>query len=173
MSETEDVKLYNPNDGVTGRDDGVYLDLEEAKAREARSARLEKRKPDYNVVQATGIPLVTESTLRDRNYIPEPTLIEGKVQEKVEKHFKDGDIAEVKVTTDEGFRTSTAKEEKEFLEQGKENREEQGKNGPGVNSDAGANDPTNSDDDPLKSNDSNKTTNSNKSTSDTKKSTSK
>lgn len=125
MSETETVKLFNPNDGVTGRDNGTYLDLEEARAREERSAKLEKRKPDYSTVQATGIPLKFENEIRDRNYVPEHKLIEGKVAEAVDKHFEDGANAEVKIQEHE-FTTSTAEEEEKFLKQGEENRLNQG-----------------------------------------------
>lgn len=125
MSET--VKLFNPNDGVTGRPAGTYLDLELAKQREARSAKLEGRKPDYDIVQSVGIPLHTEAELKDRHYVPEVDIQEGKVSEKEAKHFEDNSIAEVKVSTDKGYRTSSAKEEAAFLKQGEKNRTEQGK----------------------------------------------
>lgn len=56
--------LFNPNDGIVGRDGGPYLDLEEARIAEERRARVEGRKPDHDKVTATaGIPLVRASTL--------------------------------------------------------------------------------------------------------------
>ena len=52
--------LYNPNDNVTGRDGGPYLDEVEARNAEARRAVVEDREPDYDNPPATaGIPLVT------------------------------------------------------------------------------------------------------------------
>lgn len=126
MSET--VKLFNPNDGVTGRPAGTYLDLELAKQREARSAKLEGRKPDYDIVQSVGIPLHTEAELKDRHYVPEVDIQSGKVSDKEAKHFKDNAIAEVKAPEAKGFKTSSAKEEAEFLKQGEKNRTEQGNN---------------------------------------------
>lgn len=42
------TKLYDANDGITGRDGGVYLDqVERERAEEAR-ARVEGREPDYD-----------------------------------------------------------------------------------------------------------------------------
>lgn len=52
--------LYNPNDNVTGRDGGPYLDEVEARNAEARRAVVEDREPDFDNPPATaGIPLVT------------------------------------------------------------------------------------------------------------------
>ena len=52
--------LYNPNDNVTGRDGGPYLDEVEARDAEARRAVVEDREPDFDNPPATaGIPLVT------------------------------------------------------------------------------------------------------------------
>lgn len=57
-------KLYNPNDSVTGRDGGPYLDEEEARGAEDRRARVEDREPDYENLPATaGVPLVPASVL--------------------------------------------------------------------------------------------------------------
>ena len=52
--------LYNANDGLTGRDGGPYLDLEEAKAAEIKRAAVEGREPDLdNPPASAGIQLVT------------------------------------------------------------------------------------------------------------------
>ena len=60
----KDVDLYNPHEGLTGRDGGPYLDLEEAKAAETRRAQVEGRKPDYSKPgSSAGIPLVTAPAL--------------------------------------------------------------------------------------------------------------
>lgn len=54
------VDLFNPNDNVTGRDGGPYLDEVEARNAEARRAVVEDREPDFDNPPATaGIPLVT------------------------------------------------------------------------------------------------------------------
>src|SRR5690349_12453843 len=42
------VALFNANDGLSGRDSGPYLDLEEAREAEVRRARVENRKPDLD-----------------------------------------------------------------------------------------------------------------------------
>lgn len=53
-------RLYNPNDSMTGRDGGPYLDIEEAKLAEQRRATVEDREPNFEDMPATaGIPLVT------------------------------------------------------------------------------------------------------------------
>lgn len=52
--------LFNPNDNVTGRDGGPYLDEVEARSAESRRAVVEDREPDYDNPPATaGIPLLT------------------------------------------------------------------------------------------------------------------
>ena len=57
-------QLFNPNDSITGRDGGPYLDEEEARVAEERRARVEGRKPDFDNPPATaGIPLVTATEL--------------------------------------------------------------------------------------------------------------
>lgn len=54
------VALFNPNDGLVGRDGGPYLDLEEARNAEKRRAEVEGRKPNLDEPSATaGLPLVT------------------------------------------------------------------------------------------------------------------
>lgn len=51
--------LFNPNDNVTGRDGGPYLDEVEARTAEARRAVVEDREPDYDNPPATaGLPLL-------------------------------------------------------------------------------------------------------------------
>lgn len=57
---TDKVQLFNPNDGVTGRDGGPYLDQVEAKRAEEVRAEKEGRKPDLENPPATaGQPLNT------------------------------------------------------------------------------------------------------------------
>ena len=52
--------LYNANDGLTGRDGGPYLDLEEARVAEVKRATIEGREPDFeNMPASAGIQLVT------------------------------------------------------------------------------------------------------------------
>lgn len=52
--------LYNANDGLTGRDGGPYLDIEEARQAEVNRARVEDREPDFdNMPASAGIVLVT------------------------------------------------------------------------------------------------------------------
>lgn len=56
----EDIKMYNPHDGLTGRDGGPYLDQVENEAAEIRRAKIEDREPDLvNPPPAAGTPLVT------------------------------------------------------------------------------------------------------------------
>lgn len=56
--------LYNANDGLTGRDGGPYLDLEEDRLAEERRARVEGRKPDLdNPPASAGTVLVTAGQL--------------------------------------------------------------------------------------------------------------
>jgi len=54
------VQLFNPNDGVTGRDGGPYLDVVQAEEQERQRARVEGREPDFeNLPAHAGIPLQT------------------------------------------------------------------------------------------------------------------
>jgi hypothetical protein len=56
--------LYNPHEGITGRDGGPYLDREEARLAEIRRAEIEGREPNLDNPPATaGIPLVTAGQL--------------------------------------------------------------------------------------------------------------
>lgn len=104
MSET--VKVYNPNDGITGRDGGPYLDLEEAKAREARSAAVEKRDVNKNETpRGIGIPEKTQREILDRRYIPGSLGGEPKQDDLVEKHLERGNVGELKVN-DKEFKTT-------------------------------------------------------------------
>ena len=60
----EEKNLYNPHDGLTGRDGGPYLDQEERRLAEIRRAAIEGREPDFEQAPATaGTPLVTASEL--------------------------------------------------------------------------------------------------------------
>lgn len=59
-----DVNLYNPYDGVAGRDGGPYLDQVEAIEAEKIRAQIEGREPDLDNPPATaGQPLVTADQL--------------------------------------------------------------------------------------------------------------
>lgn len=59
-----DVTLYNPHDGLTGRDGGPYLDQEERRLAEIVRARVENREPDFDNAPATaGTPLVSAAVL--------------------------------------------------------------------------------------------------------------
>lgn len=59
-----DVNLFNPHDGLTGRDGGPYLDQEERRLAEIVRSAKEDRKPDFDNAPATaGTPLVTASEL--------------------------------------------------------------------------------------------------------------
>jgi hypothetical protein len=58
------VNLYNPHDGLTGRDGGPYLDQEERRLAEIVRAKVEGREPDFDNAPATaGTPLVTAAVL--------------------------------------------------------------------------------------------------------------
>lgn len=60
----EKVNLFNPHDGLTGRDGGPYLDQVERNNAEIVRAAKEGRKPDLENAPATaGTPLVTASEL--------------------------------------------------------------------------------------------------------------
>jgi hypothetical protein len=57
MAETP---VYNPNDGLVGRDGGPYLDEEQARNDEIRRAKIEGREPDFDKPGANaGIQLST------------------------------------------------------------------------------------------------------------------
>ena len=99
---TETVKVYNPNDGITGRDGGPYLDIEEAKAREARSAAREGRNVNKNdTPRGMGIPEKTQREIMDRRYIPGSLGGDVKQDELVEKHLEKGNVGELKVNRTE------------------------------------------------------------------------
>lgn len=62
--ETKQVNLFNPHDGLTGRDGGPYLDLVEREKAETLRAKVEGREPDYeNAPAVAGTPLVTAGQL--------------------------------------------------------------------------------------------------------------
>lgn len=67
--KTEDVKFYNAQDGIRGRDGGPYADEEDARNRETQRARGEDREPDYDNLQPTvGNQLVTARFVEDNLY---------------------------------------------------------------------------------------------------------
>lgn len=58
------MKLYNANDGLTGRPDGTYLDEVERRYAEDERARREGREPDYETMGGTaGTVYVTAAQL--------------------------------------------------------------------------------------------------------------
>lgn len=58
------TKLYNANDGLTGRTGGPYLDIEQAKQAEIQRAKVEDREPNFDTMAASaGIQLVTAKHL--------------------------------------------------------------------------------------------------------------
>lgn len=59
--ETREVHLYNANDGITGRDSGVYLDHIEAEQAEYLRAKREGREPESDAknIPYTGMVLRT------------------------------------------------------------------------------------------------------------------
>jgi hypothetical protein len=60
----DEKNLYNPHDGLTGRDGGPYLDQEERRLAEIVRAAKEDREPDFENAPATaGTPLVDAATL--------------------------------------------------------------------------------------------------------------
>lgn len=64
---SEDIKLYNVNDGLTGRDGGPYLDEVEAREAEIRRAQREGRKPDLDKPGPyAGTQLISEGQLLSR-----------------------------------------------------------------------------------------------------------
>lgn len=101
------VDLYNPNDGLTGRDGGPYLDLEEARLAEERRARAEGRKPDFDSVHGyAGLPLVTAGQLvRDVSTLNVPSRDGTPVLEDAAAKFASSDnvsatpVASVEVDT--------------------------------------------------------------------------
>lgn len=87
-----DRALYNPNDGLTGRDGGPYLDIEEAKRAEIRRAEVEGRKPDLdNPGPSAGIQLVTATALLNTVGVNQPSKTGSSVDsdETVVKGFAD------------------------------------------------------------------------------------
>jgi hypothetical protein len=64
VADTKTARLYNPHDGLTGRDGGPYLDLVERERAETVRAKVEDREPDYDSAPAVaGTPLVTGAQL--------------------------------------------------------------------------------------------------------------
>lgn len=86
------VSQFNPNDGLTGRDGGPYLDQEEARIAEERRARVENREPDYeNPGVTAGIPLTTAAQMihnvnvsslpsKNRTWVDEAEALYAKAQ---------------------------------------------------------------------------------------------
>ena len=87
--------LFNPNDILTGRDGGPYLDLEEARVAEIRRAAVENREPSDTFTATAGIPLVTASELAVTatiNNIPSQGVSSGPVDTMVQGAVDDKDV---------------------------------------------------------------------------------
>lgn len=68
-SKTEDVKFFNAQDGIRGRDGGPYADQEDARQREIARARAEGREPDLdNPPPFVGNQVVTSRFVEDNLY---------------------------------------------------------------------------------------------------------
>lgn len=87
--------LFNPNDSLTGRDGGPYLDLEEARVAEIRRAAVENREPSDTFTATAGIPLVTAQELAviaTINNVPSQELSGGPVDTMVQGAVDDKDV---------------------------------------------------------------------------------
>lgn len=87
--------LFNPNDSLTGRDGGPYLDLEEARVAEIRRAAVENREPSDTFTATAGIPLVTAQELAVTatiNNVPSQELSGGPVDLMVQGAVDDKDV---------------------------------------------------------------------------------
>lgn len=83
---TDNVQLFNPNDGVTGRDGGPYLDQVEAVRAEQIRAAKEGREPDLvNPPATAGIPL---NTARQQLY----TLEVNNLPSQSNRNVNDGEV---------------------------------------------------------------------------------
>lgn len=95
-----DRALYNPNDGLTGRDGGPYLDIEEAKRAEIRRAEVEGREPDFeNLPPSAGIQLVTATSLLNSASVNLPSKTGSSVDsdERVVQAFADDESNPMRV----------------------------------------------------------------------------
>lgn len=71
----DNIKLYDINDGLLGRQGSTYADIEERKAAETRRAQIEGREPDYeNASAVAGTVLVTASQLLAAQGVHVPNL---------------------------------------------------------------------------------------------------
>lgn len=83
---SDTVQLFNPNDGVTGRDGGPYLDQVEAVRAEQIRAQKENREPDLvNPPATAGIPL---NTARQQLY----TLEVNNLPSQSSRNVNDGEV---------------------------------------------------------------------------------
>ena len=107
--------LYNPNDGLTGRGGGPYLDQEEDRLAEERRARIEGREPDLeNPPASGGTVLVTAGQLlanQGVNNLPSVTGSVAQDQELAVKSLSDNEDTALKaraVLPDEAFTPADA-----------------------------------------------------------------
>jgi len=107
--------LFNPNDSLTGRDGGPYLDLEEARVAEIRRAAVENREPSDTFTATAGIPLVTAQELavtatinnvpsQELSGDPVDTMVQGAVDDKdvLLQPSGERDVKALKATEDKG-----------------------------------------------------------------------
>lgn len=91
-----DVNLFNPHDGLTGRDGGPYLDQEERRLAEIVRSGKEDREPDFENAPATaGTPLVTAAELvgmANPASIPSQTATNSALTNAVETLAKNEDF---------------------------------------------------------------------------------
>lgn len=80
--------LFNPNDGITGRDGGPYLDEVEAVEAEKRRAKVEGREPDLdNPPASAGIALSTAAQMLATVEVNRPSL-QHTFHDEAERMFK-------------------------------------------------------------------------------------
>lgn len=116
----DSVSLFNPNDNVTGRDGGPYLDEVEARNAEARRSAVEDREPDYDNPPATaGIPLVSGSrqaaAIGVNNLPSQSHNFDQSLGELVQARSDDGEVANF---------TQRSEVPAEFLEQAEQAAED-------------------------------------------------
>jgi hypothetical protein len=103
------VKLYNVNDGLTGRTGGPYLDQEQANQAEIRRAEIEGREPDLNGMQPyAGSVLVPAARLLDTATVNNLPSEDGKfnLAEAVDVSKGIQHVAEVELDGDSDESTS-------------------------------------------------------------------
>lgn len=102
--------LYNPNDGLTGRDGGPYLDEVQAQQDEIRRARVEGREPDLDNPGANaGIQLATAGQMLATLTVSSNPSRENARTAAVDKMYADAHKEVTTVVSDEVPDTSNQK----------------------------------------------------------------